>query len=79
MRFYYACKLNGSTDDIDLNLDDFANRVNSDLVGKITNLASRGAQMLHKNLGNSATNCWCEDASGRVSNAFVPGAQKPLK
>ena len=51
LRFYYACKLNGSTDDIDLNLDDFANRVNSDLVGKITNLASRGAQMLHKNLG----------------------------
>ncbi|MBQ9432277.1 MAG: methionine--tRNA ligase [Kiritimatiellae bacterium] len=50
LRFYYACKLNGSTDDIDLNLDDFANRVNSDLVGKITNLASRGAQMLHKNL-----------------------------
>lgn len=50
LRFYYACKLNSSTDDIDLNLDDFIGRVNSDLVGKITNLASRGAQMLHKNL-----------------------------
>ena len=50
LRFYYACKLNGTTDDIDLNLDDFAGRVNSDLVGKITNLASRGAQMLHKSL-----------------------------
>lgn len=51
LRFYYACKLNGTTDDIDLNLEDFINRVNSDLVGKITNLASRGVQMLHKHLG----------------------------
>ena len=50
LRFYYACKLNGTTDDLDLNLEDFENRVNSDLVGKITNLASRGAQMLHKRL-----------------------------
>ena len=51
LRFYYACKLNGTTDDMDLNLSDFVSRVNSDLVGKITNLASRGAQMLHKSLG----------------------------
>ena len=54
LRFYYACKLNGTTDDMDLNLGDFINRVNSDLVGKITNLASRGAQMLHKSLGGTA-------------------------
>ena len=54
LRFYFACKLNGTTDDIDLNLDDFVQRVNSDLVGKITNLASRGAQMLHKSLGGQA-------------------------
>ena len=53
LRFYYACKLNGTTDDLDLNLGDFVNRVNSDLVGKITNLASRGAQMLHKSLGGA--------------------------
>ena len=51
LRYYYACKINNTTDDIDLNLDDFAQRVNSDLVGKITNLASRGAQMLGKKLG----------------------------
>jgi methionyl-tRNA synthetase len=50
LRYYYACKINNTTDDIDLNLDDFAQRVNSDLVGKITNLASRGAQMLGKKL-----------------------------
>lgn len=50
LRFYYACKLNSSSDDIDLSFDDFVMRVNSDLIGKITNLASRGAQMLNKNL-----------------------------
>ena len=50
LRYYYACKLNGGVDDIDLNFQDFQNRVNSDLVGKITNLASRGAQMLQKRL-----------------------------
>ena len=48
LRYYYACKLGGTTDDMDLNLVDFVHRVNSDLVGKITNLASRGAQMLNK-------------------------------
>ncbi len=48
LRFYYACKLNGSVDDMDLKLQDFVERVNSDLVGKITNLASRGAQMINK-------------------------------
>ena len=54
LRFYYACKLNSTSDDMDLNMDDFIGRVNSDLVGKITNLASRGAQMLHKRLGGVA-------------------------
>ncbi len=50
LRYYYACKLNSSQEDIDLNFDDFISRVNSDLIGKITNLASRGAQMLTKKL-----------------------------
>lgn len=50
LRYYYACKLNNTTDDVDLNLEDFVQRVNSDLVGKITNLASRGVQMLNKRL-----------------------------
>ena len=50
LRYYYACKLNNTTDDVDLNLEDFVQRVNSDLVGKITNLASRGIQMLNKRL-----------------------------
>ncbi len=50
LRYYYACKLGPTMDDMDLNLQDFVSRVNSDLVGKITNLASRGAQMLNKHL-----------------------------
>ena len=48
LRFYYACKLNGTVDDMNLDLADFVSRVNADLVGKITNLASRGAQMIGK-------------------------------
>lgn len=48
LRYYLACKLSASIDDIDLNFDDFVSRVNADLIGKITNVASRGAQMLQK-------------------------------
>ena len=48
MRYYLACKISSSIDDLDLNMQDFISRVNSDLIGKITNVASRGAQMLHK-------------------------------
>jgi methionyl-tRNA synthetase len=45
-RYYMACKVNNGIDDVDLSLDDFTQRVNSDLIGKITNIASRSAQML---------------------------------
>ncbi|WP_405229031.1 methionine--tRNA ligase [Lentisalinibacter sediminis] len=41
LRYYYAAKLGPGTDDIDLSLDDFVARVNSDLVGKLVNIASR--------------------------------------
>lgn len=51
LRYYYAAKTGGTVDDMDLNLGDFVQRVNSDLVGKIANIASRGAQMLEKRLG----------------------------
>lgn len=55
LRYYYACKLNSGLDDIDLNLEDFVQRVNSDLIGKITNLGSRGGQMLGKKLDGQMT------------------------
>ena len=48
LRYYYAAKLNGSMEDIDLNLDDFVARVNSDLVGKYINIASRTAGFINK-------------------------------
>jgi len=43
LRYYYAAKLNNKVEDIDLNLEDFVARVNSDLVGKVVNIASRCA------------------------------------
>jgi methionyl-tRNA synthetase len=48
LRYYYAAKLNGTMEDIDLNLDDFIARVNSDLVGKYINIASRCAGFISK-------------------------------
>jgi len=48
LRYYYAAKLNGSMEDLDLNLEDFVARVNSDLVGKFINIASRTAGFLAK-------------------------------
>lgn len=63
LRFYYACKINGSVDDMDLNLQDFVSRVNSDLIGKITNLASRGAQMINKSCGGRLGTMDAESAS----------------
>lgn len=48
LRYYYAAKLNGTLEDIDLNLDDFVARVNSDLVGKYINIASRTAGFINK-------------------------------
>lgn len=48
LRYYFAAKLNASVDDIDLNLQDFIQRVNSDVVGKVVNIASRTASFINK-------------------------------
>lgn len=53
LRYYYAAKLNGSMEDIDLNLDDFVARVNADLIGKYLNIASRCAGFIHKQFDGS--------------------------
>jgi methionyl-tRNA synthetase len=55
LRYYFAAKLSGSVDDIDLNLEDFVQRVNSDVVGKIVNIASRCAGFLAKRFDNQLT------------------------
>lgn len=48
LRYYFAAKLGSGLSDIDLSLDDFVSKVNSDLVGKLVNLASRSAGFIHK-------------------------------
>ncbi|MBT9613862.1 MAG: methionine--tRNA ligase [Burkholderiales bacterium] len=48
LRYYYAAKLNATLEDIDLNLEDFTARVNSDLIGKYVNIASRAAGFIGK-------------------------------
>ncbi len=46
LRYYYAAKLNEKIEDLDLNLEDFIQRINSDLVGKVVNIASRCAKFI---------------------------------
>ena len=46
LRYYIAAKLNANVEDIDFNPDDFVARVNSDLVGKYVNIASRCAKLI---------------------------------
>ena len=49
LRYYFAAKLNNKVEDIDLNFEDYVQRINSDLVGKYLNIASRSASFLKKN------------------------------
>ncbi len=56
LRYYYATKLSASVDDLDLNTDDFVQRVNSDLVGKVVNIASRTAKFVQKSGGRLSNN-----------------------
>ena len=58
LRYYFAAKLSSGVDDIDLNLDDFVQRVNADLIGKVVNIASRCAGFLRKKFDNKlSANC----------------------
>jgi len=52
LRYYFAAKLSSKIDDLDLNLEDFAQRVNADLVGKVVNIASRNAGFIKKRFDN---------------------------
>jgi methionyl-tRNA synthetase len=56
LRYYFAAKLTNGVDDLDLNLDDFIQRVNSDLVGKVVNIASRTAKFIQKSGGVLSSN-----------------------
>ncbi|MAX33299.1 MAG: methionine--tRNA ligase subunit beta, partial [Halomonadaceae bacterium] len=58
LRYYFAAKLTAGVDDLDLNLEDFAARVNADLVGKVVNIASRCAGFVKK-LGGGQLSAHC--------------------
>ena len=70
LRYYYAAKLRTTIEDIDLNLDDFVARVNSDLVGKLVNIASRCAGFVNKRFdGKLAASLADESLFGEVADA----------
>ena len=69
LRYYYATKLGPRTDDLDLNLDEFTSKVNSDLVGKVVNLASRSARFV----AESGLAAVYPDDGGRFAHAAAAG------
>ena len=71
LRYYYAAKLGRGVDDLDLNLEDFVQKVNSDLVGKVVNIASRCAGFIHK--GNAGVMV-AGDAAPELTEAFLAAA-----
>ena len=67
LRYYLAAKLNAKVEDLDFNPDDFVARVNSDLIGKYVNIASRAAGFINKRFGGKLSD---PVSSGRSGNAF---------
>ncbi|KLU16808.1 MULTISPECIES: methionine--tRNA ligase [Xenorhabdus] len=72
LRYYYAAKLSSRIDDIDLNLEDFVQRVNSDVVNKVVNLASRNAGFINKRFGGKLAEQLADPA---LYQKFVDAAQ----
>jgi methionyl-tRNA synthetase len=70
LRYYYAAKLNGTMEDIDLNLEDFVARVNSDLVGKYINIASRTTGFINKRFDGQLANLMANNASARIQQEY---------
>ncbi len=78
LRYYYAAKLNSRIDDLDLNLEDFTQRVNSDVVNKIVNLASRNAGFITKRFEGKLSSNFTEmalyqefvDAADRIAELY---------
>ncbi len=72
LRYYYAAKLNATMEDIDLNLEDFVARVNSDLIGKYVNIASRSAGFIGKKFDGKLADTrraeWLKPLRGAASN-----------
>ena len=72
LRYYFAAKLTAGVDDLDLNLDDFTARVNSDLVGKVVNIASRCAGFVKKFGGGKLS---AECAEPALVNRFIAAGE----
>ena len=67
LRYYFAAKSSGGVVDLDLNLEDFTQRVNADIVGKFVNIASRCAKLLETNFDNRlAADFWSKEAIAGV-------------
>jgi len=73
LRYYFAARLNNRVDDLDLNFEDFINRVNSDLVGKVVNLASRCAGFIVKRFDKTLST---EMSEVDLYNSFVEAGDK---
>jgi len=76
LRYYYASKLNGTMEDIDLNLGDFTAKVNSDLIGKYVNIASRTAGFVSKKFGGALAGRIDDPDGKRLLDEFA--AAEPL-
>ncbi|MXY06912.1 MAG: methionine--tRNA ligase [Gammaproteobacteria bacterium] len=72
LRYYFATKLNGMVDDYDLNFEDFVQRVNTDLVGKVVNIASRCAGFITRNFDGELAPELADEA---LWNRFVEASE----
>lgn len=72
LRYYYAAKLSSRIDDIDLNLEDFVQRVNADIVNKVVNLASRNAGFINKRFAGQLAD---HLAAPALYQTFIDAAQ----
>ncbi len=71
LRYYFATKLNSGIEDLDLNLEDFVQRVNSDLVGKVVNIASRCAGFVVKKFDGKLLSSWSSEASNLYNEVIA--------
>ena len=78
LRYYFAAKTSGGVDDVDLNLADFVQRVNSDLVGKFVNIASRCAGFIEKRFGGRLASQLSGESTERYAQAHARLAQALL-
>ena len=78
LRYYYAAKLNSTMEDLDLNLDDFVARVNSDLVGKYVNIASRCAGFITKRFDGKLGQL-PDELQRQYKEIVVDGGQQPFE